>query len=133
MAHQSLQMVVFSKTVPVMQVSDFPVGCARSCKGAIHVGPSRTMKLTQSEVEHIKSLDPKLARGMKVVAKVTPPPPPHDPVAHEEGKKAAAKKAAEPSEAASAASAAPSAAPSEPRSKGKGQKSDTSSDKPDGT
>lgn len=113
MALQSLFMVAFGATVPVMQVSDFPERCSRSCEGALHIKPSSTAKLTQGEMEHIKAKFPKVAKGMKVVKKITPPPPAGEPP------QAAAKAAA--ADTPSAALAAPSAPPSEPKGKGKGK------------
>lgn len=111
MALQSLFMVAFSATVPVMQVSDFPERCARSCQGALHIKPSSTAKLTQGEMEHIKSKHPKVAKGMKVVKKITPPAPKGEP----------------PKAQPSAASAAPSAPPPESKGKGKGKASEGAS------
>lgn len=73
-AKTSLFLVQFPAGVRVFQVDDFPQGASRSRKGSIHVKPG-TQKLTQSEVEHLKSKYPECK--VRVLRKMAPKPEPN--------------------------------------------------------
>lgn len=70
---QSLYLVQFPTSAPLVQVDDFPRGTARSVNGALHIRPGGTKKITQTELEHLKKIKPwgKLIRTIK---KVVPKP-----------------------------------------------------------
>lgn len=46
--------VLIPATVDPIQIDDFPEGCERSCKGALHLRPSSTKMLTAGELGHLE-------------------------------------------------------------------------------
>ncbi len=74
--------------VPQCQIDDFPEGCERSVKGAIHFSPTCTREITPGEWSHIKVAHPSFAAKVNMVLDQTKKKA--APVAKPEEKKAAA-------------------------------------------
>lgn len=89
MIRQSLFMIQFPATAPYTQVESFPQGTSRSRSGSLHVRPSSTAKVSQSELAHLQTLAPWGPR-IKVLRKVAPKPLPNASDASQEAKAAAA-------------------------------------------
>lgn len=53
------------------QVEDFPEGCERSCKGALHLKPG-TLTVTDGELAHIRKSRPELSAYLQVVSRTRP-------------------------------------------------------------
>lgn len=70
------QIVVVAPTVPMAQIEDFPEGCARSCKGALHLRPGGTKVVTEGELAHLQANHPKAVAGLRVVATTPAKPKP---------------------------------------------------------
>ena len=66
------RIVVVGATARLAQVEDFPEGCARSCKGALHLRPGSTKVLTEGELSHLQAKHPEVVAGLRVVD-TTPP------------------------------------------------------------
>lgn len=61
------RIVVVAATAPMVQVEDFPEGCARSCKGALHLRPGGTKVVTEDELAHLQANHPKVGAVLRVV------------------------------------------------------------------
>lgn len=61
------------------QADDFPEGCVRSCKGAVHLKPG-TLLVTDGELEHIQKSRPELSSFLQVVSRTRPAKLPAAPV-----------------------------------------------------
>jgi len=72
---QSLYLIQFPKSAPFTQVEDWPRAVSRSCEGAIHVRPGGTKRVTQTELDHLKTKAP-WGKLIRLIKKVAPPPPP---------------------------------------------------------
>lgn len=57
-------------------VDDFAKGCERSCKGSLHLFPKRLLKVTDDELEHLKSKRKDIFRNIKVLPKTKTKPEP---------------------------------------------------------
>lgn len=74
-------------TVPAgvgpLQVDDFPEGCERSCKGALHIRPSSTLEATDGELAHLKKHYPAVSAKLRQIGSTASAPkavkPPSDP------------------------------------------------------
>ena len=66
---QTEYIVTVLRGVRPQQIEDFPEGCARSVKGALHVSPG-TMELTEDELKHIRKHHKDVARRFHVVTTV---------------------------------------------------------------
>lgn len=62
-----------------LQVDDFPEGCKRERKGALHIRPSSTLVVSEDELAHLKKEHPELAARLQDITPTAPPPQPETP------------------------------------------------------
>jgi hypothetical protein len=67
----SMFLVRFPAGLSPVQVDDFPPKTPRSCKGALHIAPSSTKKITTHEAEHLT----KKGIPFTKIKKLAPKPP----------------------------------------------------------
>lgn len=60
-------LVVVPAGVGPVQIDDFPEGCERSRKGALHLRPGSTETLTAAELEHLKAKHAMIADRLRTV------------------------------------------------------------------
>lgn len=60
-------LVVVPAGVGPVQIDDFPEGCERSRKGALHLRPGSTETLTAAELEHLKAKHAVIADRLRTV------------------------------------------------------------------
>jgi len=57
-------------------VDDFSKSCERSCKGSLHLFPKRLVKVTNDELEHLKTERKDIFKSIRVLPKEAPKPQP---------------------------------------------------------
>jgi hypothetical protein len=62
-------LVRFPAGLTPVQVDDFPPKTPRSCKGALHIAPSSTKKITTHEADHLKAKGIPFTKLKKLVPK----------------------------------------------------------------
>lgn len=60
-----ITVAVGADTYPV-QIDDFPEGCERSCKGAVHFRPGALLQITAAELAHVQAKHAGLAATLRV-------------------------------------------------------------------
>lgn len=76
--------IIYSPTAQLVQVEDFPDGCERTVKGALHVRPGAFAIVSDGEAAHLKRKGvPFSLVGPKVP--LAPPAKPSSPVAKSSG------------------------------------------------
>lgn len=56
------------KTIQPIQVEGFPDGAERSVKGALHILPNATRKITEDELAFLQKAHPKLSEKLRVIS-----------------------------------------------------------------